>query len=234
MVELIQKQSPKHWPSTGPPVELLVDHLLLLIVAKIQVGWAAHGTKALCKLLKVRIGTASIVVLNWWWIFCVETGPKIWKKSDGLKLGQFTFWVGDSSSFQQQAAKEERQLALNVPQTFAPKIHQNPVPLAHFTIFRWTLSVNIFFSSKICLKIIWIAIFDGRVSTDTHLAKTCLRRFLFAWVENYQRDFAKTYIFNEYFGHRFRGMSLRISRCLEMGQSWNKLLLRYTIHGFTS
>lgn len=65
MVELIQKQSPKHWPSTGPPVELLVDHLLLLIVAKIQVGWAAHGTQALCKLLKVRIGTASIVVLNW-------------------------------------------------------------------------------------------------------------------------------------------------------------------------
>ena len=67
---------------------------------------------------------------------------------------------------------------------------------------------HLFFAGKICLKIIWIAIFDGRVSTDTHLAKTCLRRFLCAWVENYQRDFAKTYIFNEYFGHRFRGMSL--------------------------
>ena len=79
-LSFFKKESPKHWPSTGPPVELLVDHLLLLIVAKIQVGWAAHGTKALCKLLKVRIGTASIVVLNFWCICCVETGPQNMEK----------------------------------------------------------------------------------------------------------------------------------------------------------
>lgn len=233
MVELIQKTITKHWPSTtNTTVELLVDHLLLLIVAKIQVGWAAHGTQALCKLRKVRIGTSSTVVLNFWF-FAWRLAPKSenigWLETRPVHILSWWFIILSTASCNEKKGSllwlyhkllPQKSIKIQFPLHTSPSLDGPSVSTSFVSAtFAWRSSGSPY-----------LMVGYPRIPT--------WRKSLFAWVENYQ-GILPTHIFSM---NILATVSVRDvtktekTRCLEMGQSL-ELQAAFEIHwlqGFTS